>query len=105
MRGIFDARDATRLILALALTVLLSMAITARSFAQTTVAGTISTTSGSVTVQRGANTSPAANGTAVNVGDRVITGPGGHAVLTLTDGSQLELGESSNLVIDKQMLA
>ena len=31
--------------------------------------------------------------------------PGGHAVITLTDGSQLELGESSNLVIDNHALA
>jgi hypothetical protein len=105
MRGIFNARDAIRLTIAAAMVVvLLPLAFAAPSFAQT-VAGTISTTSGTVQVQRGANTSPAGNGTPVNVGDRVITGPGGHAVVTLTDGSQLELGESSNLVIDKQMLA
>ena len=35
----------------------------------------------------------------------MVTGPGGHAVITLTDGSQLELGESSNLVIDNHALA
>ena len=35
----------------------------------------------------------------------MVTGPGGRAVITLTDGSQLELGESSNLVIDNHALA
>jgi hypothetical protein len=105
MRGISSARDATRLSLISALIVaLLTLALVGSSSAQT-VAGSISTASGSVTVERGGNTAPAGNGTAVDVGDRVTTGPGGHAVITLTDGSQLELGESSNLVIDNHALA
>jgi ferric-dicitrate binding protein FerR (iron transport regulator) len=58
-----------------------------------------------VQLQRGGTTTGAGTGTAVDVGDRVITGPGGRAVITLTDGSQLELGESSNLVIDNHALA
>jgi hypothetical protein len=84
--------------------VLLTTTLAARSFAQT-VAGTISTASGAVQVQRGATVTGVSPGTPVNVGDRVITGPGGHAIITLTDGSQLELGESSNMVLDNHALA
>ncbi len=107
MRAIANARDATRLTLVAAvIAVLMPLVIAARVLAQTPVAGTISSASGAVQVQHaaGAATS-AAPGTAVNVGDRIITGPGGHAMVTLTDGSQLELGESSNLVIDSHALA
>ena len=105
MHVICDARDAARRMLFSALVVvLLTMTFAARGFAQT-VAGTISTATGAVQVQRGATVTGVTPGTAVNVGDRVITGPGGHAVVTLTDGSQLELGESSNMVIDNQALA
>jgi len=85
--------------------VLLLLGFVARGFAQTPVAGTISSASGAVQVQRGAVVTGVSTGTPVNVGDRVITGPGGHAVITLTDGSQLELGESSNMVIDNHALA
>lgn len=105
MRVICDARDAARRMLLSALVVvLLTMTFAARGFAQT-VAGTISTATGAVQVQRGATVTGVAPGTPVNVGDRVITGPGGHAIVTLTDGSQLELGESSNMVLDNHALA
>ena len=106
MGAISNARDATRLKLVSALVVvLLPLAIAARGFAQAPVAGTVSTASGTVQVQRAAVLAAAGPEPPVNVGDRVITGPGGHAVITLTDGSQLELGESSNLVIDNHALA
>lgn len=106
MRAISDARDAARLtLISAAAVVLLTLTFAARVSAQAPVAGTISTASGAVQVQRGAVVTGVSPGTAVEVGDRVITGPGGHATITLTDGSQLELGEASNLVIDNQALA
>jgi hypothetical protein len=105
MRVICNPRYATRLTLISAFVVLLPLVIAARVLAQTPGAGTISTASGNVEVQRGSSTTPASSGTPVSVGDRIVTGPGGHAVITLTDGSQLELGESSNLVIDNHSLA
>jgi hypothetical protein len=37
------------------------------------------------------------------VGDRVATANGSRATITLTDNSKLELGESTSLVIDRQM--
>jgi ferric-dicitrate binding protein FerR (iron transport regulator) len=106
MRAMSNARDAARLTLVSALVVLLmTLAMATRASAQALVAGTLTSASGSVQVQRAAGTAPVGPGTPVNVGDRIITGPGGHAVVTLTDGSQLELGESSNLVIDNHALA
>ncbi len=106
MRAISDARDAARMrLISAVVAVLLSLTFAARGFAQAPVAGTISTASGAVQVQRGAVVTGVSPGASVNVGDRVITGPGGHAIITLTDGSALELGESSNLVIDNHALA
>src|ERR1700690_3136851 len=106
MRAICDARDATRLTLTFVIAVvLIPLAIAARGFAQAPVAGSVSTASGAVQVQRAGGLTPIGPGAPVNVGDRMITGAGGHATITLTDGSQLELGESSNLVIDNPALA
>jgi len=62
-------------------------------------AGTLSEVSGSVQVQRGAATIPATQGMPVQVGDRIITGDDGHAVVLLTDQSTLELNDSSNMVV------
>jgi hypothetical protein len=106
MRAISDARDSARLTLFSAFAaVLLTLTFAARGLAQAPVAGTFTTSSGAVQVQRGTVVTGVSAGTPVQVGDRVITGPGGHAIITLTDGSQLELGEASNLVIDNHALA
>jgi hypothetical protein len=67
--------------------------------AQAGGAGTVSSVSGKVQIQRGAATIPVTNGMPVQVGDRVITGDDGHVLVVLTDQSTLELGDSSNLVV------
>ena len=72
------------------------------AFAQTTVAGTVTSSSGPATIQRGAATLGAAVGTPVDVGDRLLTGVGGHIIVRLNDQSTLELGDSSNVVVDQQ---
>lgn len=106
MRASCNARDGTRLKLILALVaLLLPLAFATRGFAQAPMAGSVSIASGAVQIQRGTTLLAATSGTPVNVGDRVITGAGGHAVITLTDGSQLELGEASNMVLDNHALA
>ncbi|HYA36038.1 MAG TPA: FecR family protein [Candidatus Binataceae bacterium] len=68
-------------------------------------AGTLTSATGTVTVQRGASTTAAGPGMTVNVGDRIVTGPGGHATIVLNDQSKLDLSESSNLVIDSHTVA
>ena len=103
MRAICNARDAVRLTLVSALVgVIFTMATASRGFAQ--VAGSVSTATGNVQLQRAGGTAIAISGSPVNVGDRILTGPGGHAVISLTDGSSLELGESSALTIDSHVL-
>jgi hypothetical protein len=74
-----------------------------RVWAQT-VAGSISAISGSVTITRGSTTLPAANGAKVNVGDRLATAASSNLTVTLSDGSQIELTDSSTLTIDENTL-
>ncbi|HXN87401.1 MAG TPA: FecR family protein [Candidatus Binataceae bacterium] len=103
MRAIWNARDAARLTLVSALVgVIFTMATASPGLAQ--VAGTVSSATGNVQLQRAGGTGVVISGTPVNVGDRILTGPGGHAVILLTDGSSLELGESSTLNIDSHVL-
>jgi len=69
-----------------------------------TVAGSISALSGAATITRGAATIPAAAGVMVDVGDRIVTAAGSNLTVTLTDGSQIEVTDSSNLTIDENTL-
>ncbi len=69
--------------------------------AQAAGAGTVTQVSGTVQVQRGAATLPATQGMQILVGDRIITGDDGHIIVLLTDQSTLELGDSSNMVVDQ----
>jgi ferric-dicitrate binding protein FerR (iron transport regulator) len=74
-----------------------------QAFAQT-VAGSISAITGTATMSRGAATIPATYGTKVDVGDRIVTGAGSNLTVTLSDGSQIEVTDSSNLTIDENIL-
>jgi ferric-dicitrate binding protein FerR (iron transport regulator) len=89
--------------LALLLFALITLCVVSQAFAQT-VAGSISAISGTATITRGATTIPAAYGTKINVGDRIVTGPGSNLTVTLSDGSQIEVTDSSNLMIDENTL-
>lgn len=93
-----------RLMLAISM-LIISVAPLARAQAPGTPAGSVTTATGTVQLQRAGATTPLAPGTAVNVGDRIITGSNGHVIVTLSDGSTLELGDSSNLTIDSHALA
>jgi len=65
------------------------------------VAGTVSQLSGSVQIQRAGATIGAASGVSVDVGDRIVTGAGAHAVILLSDQSRMEIGPSSNVTLDQ----
>jgi ferric-dicitrate binding protein FerR (iron transport regulator) len=80
-----------------------SLGIVPQVWAQT-VAGSISAISGTATITRGGATIPAAYGAAVNVGDRLATAAGGDLTVTLSDGSQIEVTDSSTLTIDENAL-
>jgi len=67
-----------------------------------TAAGAFQSVNGQVQIQRtGGATIGAAAGVGLNVGDRIITGPNGHAVIMLNDQSRLELGPASSLTLDQ----
>lgn len=67
-------------------------------------AGSISTLTGDVRVQRAGSTLTATPGMALNVGDRIVTGSNGRATVILADKSKLEVAESTSLVIDQEMV-
>jgi FecR protein len=67
-----------------------------------TVAGSFQSVNGPVQIQRsGGATIGAAAGVGVNVGDRIVTGVSGHAVIVLNDQSRLEVGPASSITLDQ----
>jgi len=64
----------------------------------------ITAVSGSATINRAGRSFPATYGAAVQVGDRINTGTDGRVTLTLSDGSQMELTESSSLGLSENNL-
>jgi|SRR5208282_730754 len=80
---------------------LIAMFRPSMAFAQVGAAGTVTIVSGTVELQRAGATIPVTRGMPVQVGDRIVTGDDGHVVVLLSDQSTLELGDSSNIVIDQ----
>lgn len=80
---------------------LLSAAPDARAQA---VAGSISTLTGDVHVERAGAALTATSGMPLHVGDRIVTGSNGRATILLADKSTLEVAESTSLVIDQEMV-
>jgi hypothetical protein len=91
------------LALAFLLFALTALCVASQASAQT-VAGSISALTGSGAITRGSITIPAADGAKVDVGDRIVTGVGSNVTVTLFDGSQIEVTDSSNLTIDENTL-
>src|ERR1700686_449395 len=83
--------------------VMMAMFIANQAMAQTP-AGSVTTLTGTVHVERAGTTVPATPGVALDVGDRIVTGANSRVTITLTDNSKLELDESTSLVIDQQMI-
>jgi hypothetical protein len=69
-----------------------------------TAAGSLSAVNGTVSVERAGRSIPAVDGAAVQVGDKFTTGPSSSVTIKLSDGSQLELNESSTLVLTEDVL-
>lgn len=85
----------------LLLTCALLLLVSGPAFAQT-AAGSIQSASGQVQIQRaGGATIGAASGVGVNVGDRILSGANGHAVIVLNDQSRLELGPATSITLDQ----
>src|ERR1700678_2210683 len=79
----------------------LLFAVPATPLAQT-AAGSFQSVNGQVQIQRtGGATIGAAAGVGVNVGDRILTGANGHAVIILNDQSRLDIGPGSSITLDQ----
>jgi hypothetical protein len=74
-----------------------------QTWAQTSV-GTVGAVNGNVTIVRAGRPIPTTAGTALRVGDKLSTGPKSRITISLSDGSQLELNESSTLVLTEYAL-
>jgi ferric-dicitrate binding protein FerR (iron transport regulator) len=96
-------RTATLTVIATAF-VAIFLVIAPAAMAQTP-AGSISAVTGTVNVQRASRTIPGTYGMAIMVGDRIITGANGRVTVTLADQSQLEVTESSTLVVDQNTVS
>ncbi len=75
-----------------------------RAMAQATPAGSVTSLTGDVHVERAGTTVLATPAMALDVGDRIVTGANSRATITLTDNSKLEVDESTSMVIDQQMV-
>jgi hypothetical protein len=69
-----------------------------------TPAGSIKSLSGTVSIQRAGKPIPAIIGTALQVGDKLTTGPNSSVTVVLSDGSEVELNESGILVLTENIL-
>ena len=83
------------------LVVLLTLA--PHAWAQTS-AGSISALNGALTVERAGKSILAVQGTPLQVGDKLTTGPNSRVSISLSDGSQLELNDSSILVLTENVV-
>jgi ferric-dicitrate binding protein FerR (iron transport regulator) len=90
---------------AFALVLFAALLMAAQRASAQTAAGTLSALSGTVTVTRGtAAPIPGTHGMALQVGDKIVTGPASSATITLSDGTQMELTDSGTLTIDKELV-
>lgn len=69
-----------------------------------TPAGSITAINGGVTITRGTTSIPAAFNTVVDVGDNIVTAADGRATITLSDGTQIEIAESSTLLLTENIV-
>lgn len=69
-----------------------------------TIAGSVTSLTGSATLHRAGAAMNVAVGTPVQVADEIAVAAGGKVTITLSDGSILDAGPSSSIVIDQQML-
>lgn len=83
------------------LTLYLAVAITlyGPAYAHAASAGLVSALSGQVQIQRAGHPVVVAYGTPVEIGDRISTGAHSQATITLSDGTQFELTEFSNVTL------
>lgn len=94
------ATAALRVALTMAAALLVTIAATPRQALAQVVVGTISALDGDVTLQRGPTSLKPNQGMDVDLDDTLTTAAASKVTVTLTDGSRIELNESTTAVID-----
>src|SRR5882757_9342585 len=84
-------------------TIVLIIVAQVPAFAQTS-AGSVTSVVGSANLQRAGATMTVTVGMAVQTGDQLVVDDSGRVTITLIDGSILEAGSSSTMVIDQMLL-
>ncbi|MGO9267440.1 MAG: FecR domain-containing protein [Candidatus Binataceae bacterium] len=82
----------------------MAMTLCGPAYAQAPPAGSVSALTGQVQIQRAGHSMVAVNGTPVETGDTIITGPHSQATISLIDGTQFELAESSTIILLRNQL-
>jgi FecR protein len=80
------------------------MLISASDALAQTPAGSVTSITGDVHIERAGTTVPATIGMGLIEHDRVVTAANSRVTITLTDNSKLELDESTSVVIDQQLV-
>lgn len=63
--------------------------------------GAIAKVTDLTTIERDAATMPGTQGAQVEMLDRIITDPSGHAMIAFTDGTKMTIGDASSVIIDE----
>jgi hypothetical protein len=87
-----------------ALYLAVAMTLCGPAYAQAPPTGSVSALTGQVQIQRAGRSIVVVNGTPVETGDRISTGPHSQATISLIDGTQFELAESSTIILLKNQL-
>src|SRR5215469_11152646 len=93
-----------RVILRTITPILVGLCVSTSMAAAQVAAGNVTSLIGSASIQRAGTSIDVTVGMLVQVGDQVVVSTGGKVTITLSDGSILEVGSSSTIVIDEELL-
>jgi hypothetical protein len=81
-----------------------TIALTASERAYAASAGVVSALMGQVHIQRAGHPIAVASGTPVEIGDQITTGPNSRVTITLSDGTQFELSDSTAMMLTQDQV-
>jgi hypothetical protein len=84
------------------LAVAIALALSERAYAAS--AGVVSALTGQVRIQRAGHPITVASGTPVEIGDQISTGPNSRVTITLSDGTQFELSDSTSMTVTQDQV-
>jgi FecR protein len=94
----------SRLILGTVAPILVALCMSTGTVCAQVAAGHVTSLIGNASIQRAGSSLVVSVGMTVQVADQVVVSDGGKVTITLSDGSLLEVGSSSTIVIDEELL-